>query len=133
MAVRAGCSSRCAPCRSFSIWCATWRSFARSALFINFSNPENRIILALANTAASELGLCEGIFGGRNYVARIMELPSEQVEVWGAGINHFQCLLQIRNRSTGEDLYPLLRKKEKTTTLPLRRSPANCFARSDFG
>ena len=31
----------------------------------------------------------------------------------GAGINHFQCLLQIRNRSTGEDLHPLLREKEK--------------------
>ncbi|HME61165.1 MAG TPA: alpha-glucosidase/alpha-galactosidase, partial [Candidatus Binatia bacterium] len=30
----------------------------------------------------------------------------------GAGINHFQCLLKIRDRTTGEDLYPVLRAKE---------------------
>ena len=30
MAVRAGCSSRCARCRSFSIWCARWKRFART-------------------------------------------------------------------------------------------------------
>jgi len=42
-----------------------------------------------------------------------MRLPCEHVDVWGAGINHFQCLLQIRNRETGEDLYPLLRAKEQ--------------------
>ena len=58
------------------------------------------------------LGLCHGIFMGQNDVARIMALPPEQVEVWGAGINHFQCLLKIRDRTTGEDLYPVLRAKE---------------------
>jgi len=42
-----------------------------------------------------------------------MGLPYEQVELWGAGLNHSQCLLQIRHRTTGEDLYPLLRAKEK--------------------
>ncbi len=59
------------------------------------------------------LGLCHGIFMGQGDVARIMGLPYEQVEVWGAGLNHSQCLLQIRHRVTGEDLYPLLRAKEK--------------------
>jgi alpha-galactosidase/6-phospho-beta-glucosidase family protein len=84
------------------------------ALFINFANPESRIILALGKySSIRSLGLCHGIFMGQGDVARIMGLPAEQVEVWGAGINHFQCLLQIRDRSTGEDLYPLLRKKEK--------------------
>jgi alpha-galactosidase len=43
-----------------------------------------------------------------------MGLPHDQVDVWGAGLNHFQWLLQIRHRETGEDLYPLLREKEKT-------------------
>src|SRR5581483_10790091 len=59
------------------------------------------------------LGLCHGIFMGQGAVADIMGLPYEQVEVWGAGINHFQCLLKIRDRATGEDLYPLLRANEK--------------------
>ena len=84
------------------------------AFFINFSNPENRIILALGKySPVRALGLCHGIFMGRSDVAHIVELPYEQVDVWGAGINHFQCLLHIRDRATGEDLYPLLRVKEK--------------------
>ena len=84
------------------------------ALFINFSNPESRIILALGKySSIRALGLCHGIFMGQGDVARIMGLPYEQVELWGAGLNHSQCLLQIRHRTTGEDLYPLLRAKEK--------------------
>ena len=84
------------------------------ALFLNFSNPENRIILALGKySPIRALGLCHGIFMGRGDVARIMGLPYEQIEVWGAGLNHSQCLLQIRDRTSGEDLYPLLRAKEK--------------------
>ena len=84
------------------------------ALFLNFSNPESRIILALGKySPIRALGLCHGIFMGQGDVARIMGLPYEQVEVWGAGLNHSQCLLQIRHRTTGEDLYPLLRAKEK--------------------
>ena len=84
------------------------------ALFINFSNPESRIILALGRySPIRALGLCHGIFMGQGDVARIIGLPYEQVDVWGAGINHFQCLMQIRHRATGEDLYPLLRTKER--------------------
>jgi alpha-galactosidase len=84
------------------------------ALFINFSNPESRIILALGRySPIRALGLCHGIFMGQGDVARIMGLPYERVDVWGAGINHFQCLMQIRDRATGEDLYPLLRTKER--------------------
>jgi alpha-galactosidase len=84
------------------------------ALFINFSNPENRIILALGKySPIRALGLCHGIFMGQNDVASIMGLPADQVDVWGAGLNHSQCLLRIRHRATGEDLYPLLRAKER--------------------
>lgn len=95
------------------------------ALFLNFSNPENRIILALGKySSIRALGLCHGIFMGQGDVARIMGLPYEQVEVWGAGLNHSQCLMQIRHRATGEDLYPLLRAREKDfdpSFLPLTR------------
>ena len=101
------------------------------ALFINFSNPESRIILALGKySSIRALGLCHGIFMGQSDVARIVGLPYEQVDVWGAGINHFQCLLQIRNRTTGEDLYPLLRVKEKDYDLsfaPLTRRLFRAF------
>jgi alpha-galactosidase len=85
-----------------------------NALFVNFSNPESRIVLALSKyTKLRALGLCHGIFGGRDYVAHVMNMPQEEVEVWGAGLNHFQWLLHIRHAKTGEDLYPRLRAAEK--------------------
>ena len=101
------------------------------ALFINFSNPESRIILALGKySPIRALGLCHGIFMSQGDVARILGMPYERVEVSGAGINHFQCLLQIRDRATGEDLYPLLRTKECTfdaSFVPLTRQLLRAF------
>jgi alpha-galactosidase len=103
------------------------------ALLINFSNPESRIVLALGRySRIRAVGLCEGIFGGRGHVAHIMDLPHERVDVWGAGLNHFQCLLEIRDRVTGEDLYPLLREKDKThdpSFAPLSRRLLRAFGR----
>jgi len=85
-----------------------------NALFINFSNPESRIILGISKySKIHAVGLCHGIFMGQNDVATIMEMPPDQVDVWGAGLNHFQWLMQIRHRHSGVDLYPLLREKEK--------------------
>ncbi|MGP9813104.1 family 4 glycosyl hydrolase [Rhodopseudomonas sp. NSM] len=84
------------------------------ALFLNYSNPESRIVLAVGRYSKVRcIGLCHGIFMGRDAVADIMGLPRERVEVWGAGLNHFQCLLQIRDRLTGEDLAPRLREAEQ--------------------
>ncbi len=101
------------------------------ALFLNFSTPENRIIHALGKySKIRALGLCHGIFMGQGAVADIMDLPYEQVEVWGAGLNHSQCLMQISDRKTGQDLYPLLRAKEKThdpSFLPLTRRLFRAF------
>jgi alpha-galactosidase len=101
------------------------------ALFLNFSNPENRIILALGKySPIRALGLCHGIFMGQGDVARIMGVPYERVAVWGAGLNHSQCLLQIRDRSSGEDLYPRLRAKEMDfdpTFAPLTRRLFRAF------
>jgi alpha-galactosidase len=101
------------------------------ALFINFSNPEGRIILALGqHSRLRSLGLCHGIFVAQSQVASILGLPPEQVEVWGAGLNHFQCLMQIRDRNTGADLYPLLRDKEKAcdpAVAPLTRDLFRSF------
>jgi len=101
------------------------------ALFINFSNPESRIVLALAQySKIRSIGLCHGIFLARDQVASILGLPAERVEVWGAGLNHFQCLMQIRDRETGADLYPLLREKEKgqdPSVSPLTRNLFRAF------
>jgi len=84
------------------------------ALLINFSNPESRIVLALGKySPIKSIGLCHGVFMARDHVAHILGLPNEEVEVLAAGINHAQCVMQVRHRDSGEDLYPLFRRKER--------------------
>ena len=101
------------------------------ALFINFSNPENRIVHALGKyTNVAALGLCHGIFMSHGDVAHVLGRKYEDIDVWAAGLNHSQCLMQIRDRATGEDLYPLLREKEKTfdpAFMPLTRAMFRAF------
>lgn len=89
-----------------------------NAYFLNFSNPESRIILALGKyTKIKCMGLCHGIFMGKDTVARIMEVDENTIDVLGAGLNHFQWLLEIRDKATGKDMYPLLKEKNKTYDL----------------
>lgn len=101
------------------------------ALLINFSNPESRIVLALGKySPIKNIGLCHGVFMARDYLAHIMGLPNEQVDVLAAGINHAQCLMQVRRHDTGEDLYPLFRQKERgfdPTYQPLSRQLFRAF------
>lgn len=101
------------------------------ALLINFSNPESRIVLALGKySPIKSIGLCHGVFMARDYLAHIMGLPNEQVDVLAAGINHAQCLMQVRQHDTGEDLYPLIRQKERgfdPTYQPLSRRLFRAF------
>lgn len=101
------------------------------AMFINFSNPESRIVLALGKyTTTPVLGLCHGIFMGQDDVAHMLGRKYEDVDVWGAGLNHSQCLMHIRDARTGEDLYPLLREKEKgfdPAFMPLTRQMFRAF------
>jgi alpha-galactosidase len=85
------------------------------ALFINLSNPESRMVLGLSKyTEVRTLGLCHGIFLARWFICQILGMTENEVDVWGAGLNHFQWLMHIRERATGRNLYPLLREKEKT-------------------
>jgi alpha-galactosidase len=101
------------------------------AYFLNFSNPESRIILALGlYSKIRAVGLCHGVFMGHGDVAKVMGLPYEQVDVWAAGMNHIQWLLNIRDFQTGEDLYPLLRQKEAAydpAFMPLTRKMFHAF------
>ncbi len=84
------------------------------SIFLNFSNPESRIVLAVGRYSSIQaVGLCHGVFMGHADVARIMGLPYDQVDVLGAGLNHFQWLLEVRDARTGADLYPLLRERDR--------------------
>ncbi|MBI2939780.1 MAG: alpha-glucosidase/alpha-galactosidase [Chloroflexi bacterium] len=96
-----------------------------NALLLNFSNPESRVTLALSRySRVRAVGLCHGIGMGYRSVGQITGLPADDLFGIAAGLNHFSWFLDIRRRSTSEDVYPLLREADASydpTYYPLTR------------
>ncbi|UOQ89116.1 hypothetical protein MUN74_17940 [Agromyces endophyticus] len=86
---------------------------APEALFLNFSNPEHKVCEAISRlTSVKVVGLCHGYFYGVRQISALLDIPSDQLELPAAGINHFTWFQAVRDKSTGEDLYPRLRELE---------------------
>jgi alpha-galactosidase/6-phospho-beta-glucosidase family protein len=111
------------------------------AWFINFTNPMIRICdLVNRHTKIKAVGLCHQIFIGYTMVgialandlgitvpdgitgmqADPMQAPLHnqvksqvvsRLDIRAAGLNHFSWIISICDRKTGEDLYPLFRKR----------------------
>ena len=85
------------------------------ALLINFTNPESRLCMAIKKyTNVKAVGLCHQINAGIEIVSTILDIDREHIDVKAWGINHFTWIFDIRDKRTGEDLYPLFREKEAT-------------------
>jgi len=130
------------------------------AYFINYTNPMTRIVDTVnRHSTIRAIGLCHQIyigytFGGimlgkdlgidvpegiRNMNADILQHPLREpvmhaavkrVDIRAAGVNHFSWILSIRDRQTGEDLYPLFRQRYAAydpTFEPLTRRVYNAF------
>jgi len=102
-----------------------------NAYFLNFSNPETRIVLAVSKySKIKTVGLCHGIFSSHRAVAEILGRDYDDIEVLGAGMNHFQWLLSIREKADGRDLYPEFWQREKefrADFMPYSRKMARIF------
>ena len=111
------------------------------AWFVNYTNPMIRICDAVnRHSKIKAVGLCHQIYIGYAMVgialakdlginvpegiigmhADPMQAPLHnqvktqivpRVDIRAAGLNHFSWILSIRDRSNGEDLYPLFRKR----------------------
>ena len=111
------------------------------AWFINFTNPMVRICDAVnRHSKIKVVGLCHQIYAGYGMVgvalakelgihvpeglegmhADVMQHPLQHevksqavplLDIRAAGTNHFSWILSVHNKCTGEDLYPLLRKR----------------------
>jgi alpha-galactosidase len=112
-----------------------------NAWFVNFTNPMVRICDAVNRYSKIKVvGLCHQIYAGYGMVgvalakdlgievpdglegmhADVMQYPLQQmvkhqavslVDIRAAGTNHFSWIVSIHDKRTGEDLYPLLRKR----------------------
>lgn len=111
------------------------------AWFVNFTNPMVRICDAVnRHTKIKAVGLCHQIYAGYVMVgvalakdlgidvpeeltglhAAVDQYPGQHrvrqqvvplIDIRAAGLNHFTWMLSIHDRRTGEDLYPLFRKR----------------------
>src|SRR5512134_743919 len=116
-------------------------SLCADAWFVNFTNPMVRICDAVnRHSRIKAVGLCHQIYAGYSMVGVALakdlgiEVPEELtgmhaaadqfsaqyrmrqqivplIDVRAAGLNHFTWILSIHDRRTGEDLYPLFKKR----------------------
>jgi alpha-galactosidase len=111
------------------------------AWFINFTNPMQRICAAVhRHSKIKVIGLCHQLGAGYAMAGKALaadlgiDVPPnftsthaspkyssgmaatalqalKKIKITAAGVNHFTWMLAIRDRRTGEDLYPLFRKR----------------------
>ncbi len=104
---------------------------APQAMVMVMSNPLNRICLAMHRHVpglGQVVGLCHGVEITHQFVfSKVLGVDAEDIESTAAGTNHFTWVLDLRRKSTGEDLYPAVR--EKINQLDANRE---CLARKLF-
>jgi alpha-galactosidase len=90
---------------------------APNALLLNYTNPENRVCLAVHKyTDVRSIGLCHGVAETVEFVANVLDRPRDDIELHAAGVNHFTWTTSLRSRADGSDLLPELR--ERLASLP---------------
>jgi alpha-galactosidase len=83
------------------------------AMVLIASNPLNRLCLALErySKVGQIIGLCHGSeMFPHLYMNTLLGIDGYDVEFTAAGVNHFAWILDLRRKSTGENLYPLLKE-----------------------
>jgi alpha-galactosidase len=93
--------------------CDDMRRLCPDAWFFNFTNPVPRVALAAWKYGGVKAaGFCHQLhWAGFGNVGRLLGVPREDLDIKAAGLNHFTWMLDIRRKSTAEDLYPALRRK----------------------
>ena len=92
----------------------TMERICPDALLLNYTNPMHKVCDAIATLSKTPcVGLCHGVWMGMEQVAYILDKPVHEMEMEACGINHFSWFQTIRDRRSGEDLYPRLRDAER--------------------
>ncbi|MDE0473934.1 MAG: hypothetical protein F4179_09890 [Gammaproteobacteria bacterium] len=88
------------------------------AWLLNYTNPLTKLCEAQSRlTDVRVVGLCHGVFHGIEQMARILDVPTGQLDARASGINHFTWFESVRDRETGDDLYPRLKEREREAHL----------------
>jgi len=92
----------------------TMERLCPDAWMINYTNPEAKLVDAIGRlTKIKAVGLCHGIGEGQELISKLLCMPAEDLDISVCGLNHFGWFQKIQNKKTGEDLYPLLKERER--------------------
>jgi alpha-galactosidase len=83
---------------------------APKALVMNYTNPMS--LTVLTGLRASKLvivGLCHSIQHTTHQLAEYLDIPYDEMDWQGAGINHLAWITKLERK--GENLYPVLRER----------------------
>src|SRR5438552_10896273 len=84
------------------------------AVLLNYTNPMHKVCDAITTLSKIQcVGLCHGVWMGMEQVAYFVDKAVYEMEMEACGINHFSSLQTIRDRRTGDELYPQLRAAER--------------------
>ena len=82
---------------------------APGALFMNYANPMAMNVWAAAHHGGiNVVGLCHGVQGGHRLIAKVLDVPPEELHYVCSGINHQTWYTQLIYK--GEDMRPKLLK-----------------------
>jgi alpha-galactosidase len=82
------------------------------ALLLNYTNPMAMVPWGVyAGTPFQNVvGICHSVRDTHQFLARTVGVEQSDVAFRTAGLNHQAFVLEFRDRRTGRDLYPMLRK-----------------------
>jgi len=83
------------------------------AWIFNYSNPMTAICTTVkrAYPQAKFVGMCHEIGWLSKWLPRMLGMKEEDMHFRAAGLNHFSCMLELKDKKSGRDLYPEVLKK----------------------
>jgi alpha-galactosidase len=91
--------------------CRDMEEVCPNVQFLNYTNPMAMLCWGVTKaTSIKTVGLCHSVQGTAEQLAHDIGVPIEDISYRCAGINHMAFYLEFRRTSTGEDLYPQIRK-----------------------
>ncbi|OHD81112.1 MAG: alpha-glucosidase [Spirochaetes bacterium RIFOXYC1_FULL_54_7] len=78
------------------------------AWIFNYSNPMTAICTTVkrAYPQAKFVGMCHEIGWLGRWLPRMLDMKLEDMHFTAAGLNHFSCMLGLKDKKNGRDLYP---------------------------
>lgn len=94
--------------------CRDMERLCPNARLLDVTNPMPRVVTAIERFSIIQgMGFCNiahlGV-DGYTFLPRLLGKTGADVEIVTAGLNHFAWLLEMKDKTTGEDLMPALRR-----------------------